>query len=74
MSGEWTDERREELRERNRRRGWACSRCGGPLRELSPTEQARRFDLFASLRYRACGGCGAVYPVRPRARRPRRLP
>lgn len=52
------DEQREALRERNRRRAIACSRCGSTRTYEADGSELDRESHFAGVTYRVCPGCG----------------
>lgn len=52
------DEQREELRERNRRRAYCCSKCGSPETRLVDGSQLPIDSHFPGVTYKVCGACG----------------
>ena len=60
------DQQRDELRERNRRRAYRCTQCGGPTTEIDGA-QLSSDGHFPGVTYKVCGGCGfeAVKKIRP---------
>lgn len=57
------DQQRDELRERNRRRGYTCRRCGAP--SISYREgKATDTDLFPGVWYKVCGACGYIWMLK----------
>ncbi len=61
-----SDDAKDELRDRNRRRAHCCGKCGASaVRELDEAEKARRPDTFSGLRYRECLSCGNLWSSPP---------
>lgn len=62
------EQQREELRERNRRRAYNCSKCGSPEVIDQDGSYLSKDSHFAGVTYRTCSACGHEDVKRNRAR------
>lgn len=66
------DDQKEQLRDRNRRRAWACQRCSSYSVLDRDGAQLDRDSHFPGVIYRVCQACGFEAVLQPRRRRPTR--
>lgn len=68
------DEQRDALRERNRRRAYACTKCGGSTEDIDGSKLASDTH-FSGVTYKVCNSCGYEEVKRIRVfRRPKDEP
>jgi hypothetical protein len=60
-----TDEEKEALRERNRRRAWNCHHCGGETERIDGSKLDQSCH-FAGVTYKVCRSCGREEVLRRR--------
>jgi hypothetical protein len=61
---------KDELRDRNRRRAYNCSKCGGTIDKVDGAKLDSA-SHFAGVIYRVCPCCGREEVQRTQKRRPR---